>query len=116
MMHQGTNATQTTLTLHPESLVASLGCSSLALAGTLCATLHFPSREVAQITTGRSITALGMALLASESKLGVLLLALATTFTATLLGLASFLNGNIEHIFGVVGRGRGISLALCRND
>lgn len=60
-----------------------------------------------------------MSLLATESKLLVLLLALGvgsvTTCTATLaaLGLLGVLDGNVEQVIGVVGRSRRVSLALC---
>lgn len=108
------------ITHHVQRLVASLGLDSLALAGSLRATLHLLSGEIAQITTGRSITTLSMALLASESELGILLLALRATgaittaiTAAALLGLSSLFNGNVEHIISVVGGGRAISLALC---
>jgi hypothetical protein len=58
-----------------------------------------------------------MALLTTESELGILLLALlaasAALAVATLLALGSLVNGNVEHVVGVVSRSRAVSLALC---
>lgn len=104
--------------LDPFHSKTSLG-STLALAGALGATgLHLLLGEAAQITTGGGVTTLREALLAAESELRILLLALrvaALTVTAALaaIGLVSLLDSDVEEVIGIVGGGGSVSLALC---
>lgn len=98
------------------SLRATLGGSPLALTGPLgSASLHLLLREATQVTGGSGIAALGEALLTTEAELLVALLALSVgaTLAVASLGLAGLLDGDVEEIVGVVGRSRGVSLALC---
>lgn len=95
----------------------ALAGHSLALAGTLRASLHLLVRKVRQVTARGSIAALHVSLLATESELLVLLRTPAGTTvsaTALALGLAGLLNSDVEEILGVVGGGRRIGLALCK--